>query len=144
MSINEGDKVRIKSKDWFESYKMEPYADIIIEEDTIFFTEKMLGFCGKTATVTKTIGDGDDKIFEIDIDNGSYYWHSNWVDVIKEKSQYITKMETRRGSDYTVLLFGKLYIIADVVNGYCIPEFFNSLEDAENYIINYIINKEGN
>ena len=139
MSINEGDIIRIKSKDWFENNKMEPYADIIIEEDTIFFTEKMLDFCGKTATVTKTSGNGDDNIFEIDIDSGSYYWHSNWVDVIKEKSQFITEMETIRGRDYTILLFGDLYIIADVVNGYCIPEFFNSLDDAENYIIN----KEG-
>ncbi len=51
----------------------------------------------------------------------------------------ITKMETRRSRDFIILLFGDLYIIADIVNGYCIPEFFNSLDDAENYIIN----KEG-
>ena len=138
MSINEDDIIRIKSKDWFENNRTEELCtDIVIKEDTIFFTEKMFDFCGKTATVTKI--SNDDNVFEINIDNGSYYWHSNWVDVIKEKSQYITKMEMRRSRDFTILLFGDLYIIADIVNGYCIPEFFNSLDDAENYIIN----KEG-
>lgn len=138
MSINEGDIIKIKPKDWFENNRMEElYTDIVIEEDTIFFTEKMFDFCGKTTIVTKI--SIDDNIFEIDIDNGSYYWHSNWVDVIKEKSQFITETKTKQGRDYTILLFGDLYIIADIVNGYCIPEFFNSLNDAENYIIN----KEG-
>lgn len=60
-----GDKVRIKSKEWWEENK-----DEFGEIDSCNFTEMMQHYCGKVATIV----DMDNYSYSIDLDNGSYSW----------------------------------------------------------------------
>lgn len=60
-----GDRVRIKSKEWYEANKDES-GDI----DSCGFTEMMQHYCGKVATIVGM----DNYSYLIDLDNGSYSW----------------------------------------------------------------------
>lgn len=60
-----GDKVRIKSKEWYEENKDESG-----EIDSCGFTEMMRHYCGQVATIV----DMDNYSYLIDLDNGSYSW----------------------------------------------------------------------
>lgn len=60
-----GDKVRIKSKEWYEENKDESG-----EIGSCGFTEMMQHYCGKVATIV----DVDDYSYLIDLDNGCYFW----------------------------------------------------------------------
>lgn len=60
-----GDKVRIKSKEWYEENKDE--FGVI---DSCSFTETMQHYCGKVATIV----DVDDYSYFIDLDHGTFCW----------------------------------------------------------------------
>ena len=57
-----GDKVKIKSLDWYNENK---------DECVFIFTEIMLQYCGKIANITGIIGGIN---YSLDIDKGLYYW----------------------------------------------------------------------
>ena len=64
-----GDKVRIKSLDWYNENKD-------INGYICGFTPKMSEYCGKTATIVK-VGSYH---YELDIDNGSWWWDDEMFD----------------------------------------------------------------
>lgn len=71
-----GQKVVIKSLDWYNSNKNEHTG--IVELMTDFFVEDMSEYCGKTATivdVSKDVnGESDAIMYRIDLDNRDWNW----------------------------------------------------------------------
>lgn len=63
-----GDKVKIKSKEWYENNE-EKDADGDILCGGIYFDHDMRHYCGKSATIT-----GVADTYSIDIDNGDFWW----------------------------------------------------------------------
>ena len=70
MKYKVGDKVRVKSKEWYESNRTKE-GDY--EVDGLSFTDYMTKFCGKEATITYS--DKDDGTYQLDID--SSYWFND-------------------------------------------------------------------
>lgn len=66
MKYQIGDKVRIKSKEWYKKNKDED--DYI--EGVWGFTSGMSAYCGEVATITQVVDD----YYDIDIDNGKWHW----------------------------------------------------------------------
>lgn len=74
-----GDKVRIKSREWYEENKNES-GDI----DTIpvIFTECMAKYCGKTATIVEV--DDTDGTCRVDIDDRCCWWSDDMFEGVVE------------------------------------------------------------
>lgn len=71
-----GQKVVIKSLDWYNSNKNEHTG--IVELMTDFFVEDMSVYCGKTATIIDVFkdvnGESDATVCRIDLDNRDWNW----------------------------------------------------------------------
>lgn len=61
-----GDRVRIKSREWYEKNK-NISGDILCGET--FFTDSMFNYCVEIATITRA-----GKTYKIDIDDNKFYW----------------------------------------------------------------------
>lgn len=61
-----GDKVRIKSREWYEKNKNRA-GDILC--GGIFFVDDMVCYCGNIATIASV-----DRIYRLDIDNSEFEW----------------------------------------------------------------------
>lgn len=71
MKYKVGDKVRIKSFDWYNENK--DYGEgIIYFEHSFDFTESMSKYCGQIATITHIIEKYDE--YKINLDQGYYAW----------------------------------------------------------------------
>ena len=70
MKYKVGDRVRVKSREWYESNRTKE-GDY--EVDGLSFTDYMTKFCGKEATITSS--DKDDGTYQLDID--SSYWFND-------------------------------------------------------------------
>lgn len=70
-----GDKVRIKSREWYEKSK-NISGDVLCGET--FFNEYMERYCGETATITSV-----DKTYKINIDDNEF----NWADEMFEDDE---------------------------------------------------------
>lgn len=118
-----GDKVKIKSRDWFEENKQVGRCEdwcVEFPGEKYYFSEEMCTYCGDIAKITYISESKDEEpTYSLNIDDGCFGWTESMFDFIK--------------SPFSVLLFGDLYILANLKNGKCVPEFFTTLEDAENY-----------
>ena len=87
MKYKVGDKVRVKSLDWYNQNK-DSDGDIYLNDFEKSFIKEMSAFCGKEATVVFNLG-GE---YQIDIDNKEWGWY-DWMledepttsDQLKEK-----------------------------------------------------------
>lgn len=70
MKYKVGDKVKIKSREWYESNRNKDGEYVV---SGLFFTDNMTKFCGKEATITYS--DEDDGTYQLDID--SSYWFND-------------------------------------------------------------------
>ena len=64
-----GDKVKIKSREWYEKWKDED-EDVDFPSLSIFFAKGMKEYCGKIVTISDEIGFG----FNVREDNKFYVW----------------------------------------------------------------------
>lgn len=71
MKYKVGDKVRIKSKDWYEKNKEE---DGYVTLSQRFFNEDMCMYCGKIATIEEISTWNGYIRYQIDIDNCHFFW----------------------------------------------------------------------
>lgn len=72
MKYKVGDKVRIKSNQWYITNKDDLGR---VKTKSNSFNNNMSEYCGMVATITN-IGTGFKKIdYSIDIDNGEWYWN---------------------------------------------------------------------
>lgn len=90
MKYKVGDRVRIKSKAWYEDNKDDDFGEITTVEPV--FVSGMSKYCGRIATIVK-ICKGN--AYYIDIDSGRYYWS----DEMFEETLYLpgdkVKMKSR-------------------------------------------------
>jgi hypothetical protein len=71
-----GDKVIIKSLDWWKAQLKNEYGDVVKDEGFYSFTEDMSKFCGKEAVIEKVL---INQFYHISINNGRLLsW--NWED----------------------------------------------------------------
>lgn len=63
-----GDKVRIKSKEWYDKNK--DYDGDVLCQGT-YLSSSMAYYCGKMATITRIEASN---LYRIDIDNGEWWW----------------------------------------------------------------------
>ena len=66
-----GQKVTIKSLDWYNSNKDKNGAIILSAE---VFVEEMAEYCGKTATIVDVFKDEENFLYRIDLDNRGWNW----------------------------------------------------------------------
>lgn len=71
MKYNVGDKVRVKSIEWYQSRK-ESNGDI--EGGTLIFCSEMQDYCGKESTIVYK----GDYFYKLDIDNALFSWE-DWM-----------------------------------------------------------------
>ena len=71
-----GQKVTIKSLDWYNANKNEDTGAIILDAEV--FVEEMAEYCGKTATILDAFkdldGESDAIMYRIDLDNRGWNW----------------------------------------------------------------------
>ena len=70
MKYKVGDKVRIKSKEWFDAQVKNESEDILCP-DNWYFTIEMSEYCRKCATIVRKKYEG---YYDIDIDDGVWCW----------------------------------------------------------------------
>lgn len=70
-----GDKVRIKSKEWYDANK-NGYGCVVIHDDMMTFTNIHASFCGREAVITVACNIG----YEIDIDDKRFVWQDYMFD----------------------------------------------------------------
>ena len=73
MKYKIGDKVKIKSLEWYNKMK-DPAGFIYLNDFGILFMEEMNVFCGKKATVVSNSGEQ----YQIDIDKNRWCW-KDWM-----------------------------------------------------------------
>lgn len=131
------DLVRVKSIDWWNKYKDEEGDVIGVNFNAFYnFTEEMNIFCGAVMLIIDTKVDSEDGSYKVIpfsingniVDTDDYDYDYVWEDYMFED-----KPVARFGNKYNILSFGDFYIISDF-NNKCIPELYNSKEDAERSI----------
>ena len=86
MKYKVGDKVKIKSLEWYNTFS--DNGNKYIRHDRAWFTKEMAEYCGKTAIVIGIYNDS----YDLDIDNKEWGWY-DWMledeptvsDQLKEK-----------------------------------------------------------
>lgn len=75
-----GDKVRIKSIDWYNKRKSDVLG--IVYDTTPHFLEDMSKYCGQVATITKMLCSN---VFKISLDGGYYDWENDMFEGLVEE-----------------------------------------------------------
>ena len=70
MKYKVGDRVKVKSLDWYSKNS----KNSAVVQNGVSFTDAMLKYCGKTAVVVGIYYDS----YDIDIDNKEWYWY-DWM-----------------------------------------------------------------
>ena len=93
-----GDKVRIKSLDWYNENKSKALGTVYL---VVPFIESMSKYCGQVATITKMLSGNT---FEISLDNGCNEWSDSMFEglveeetvsnIIEETNTYCDSMNT--------------------------------------------------
>lgn len=85
MKYKVGDKVKIKSKEWYEKNKDE---DGIVNLPKINVMRQMFKYCGLDAIIVDFLED----IYTIDIDNGMWRWTDEMFEDEKEEQAHIISL----------------------------------------------------
>ena len=84
-----GDKVMIKSIQWYEKLLKDPRnpiyyrrrGDIICNIIAFGFAKSMSNYCGKVVTISSTYCCGTIPVYRIDLDNSCYSWVADMFEV---------------------------------------------------------------
>ena len=110
MKYKVGDRVRIKSLDWYKREK-NPSGDI--KTGDTFFRDFMLRFCGSVVTIESVALVANLMCYRIKEDGGHYCWVDEMIEgivedttiKIKDLRKFINQMEIEGLNDETVLTF---------------------------------------
>ena len=100
MKFKVGDKVRIKSKDWYE--KNRDYSGYILLPLYVVFNYLMSKHCGEIATITEILEDSE---YKIDIDKDNF----NWTDEMFEEDFDFKQLKVGE----TFSINGKTYLVEE-------------------------------
>ena len=114
-----GDKVKIKSFEWYNSLEKDTYSGSVKLKGNDFVTD-MIKYLGREATITETIYHRDHPNYHLDIDSEGW----GWTDEMFE--------EVVLGSEkcFEVYQFGDLFVRVDSRNKTVYPEFYNTYQEA--------------
>ena len=90
MKYKEGDRVRIKSLDWYNENKNKyGRVPLIYSHGAKFnFLKEMSTFCGKEMTITE-VDDYECKYYEMKEDSGDYHWTDEMIEGLVEEEVFI-------------------------------------------------------
>ena len=84
-----GDKVRIKSLDWYNKNKDE-YGNIDISHDFTFYADRSK-YCGKVFTIDVVFND----CYTVKEDNHEYYWADEMFEGLAEEETLIERVDDK-------------------------------------------------
>lgn len=127
MKYNVGDRVRIKSLDWYNKNKDED-GNIDINHDFTFYADRSR-YCGKVFTIVEVF----DNCYAVKEDNNEYYWSDEMIEDLAEEG---TKPKFKEGDRITngiatltiLTLASDRYIVEDNFGG-CGTLYFNTRDD---------------
>lgn len=131
-----GDKVRIKSLDWYNTSKNKyGVVELIGSNGWGFkFLEEMSAFCGEVMTISN-IGRSDCGYYDIKEDNGVYFWTDEMIECKVEeetKSEPKFKVDDKITNGKTIFTIVALssdkYIVENSFEGYSMLHFKNQDE----------------
>lgn len=109
MKYKVGDKVRIKSLDWYNENKDE-FGVVDINDDFAFYADRSK-YCGKVFTISKVF----DNSYLVNEDNGDYYWTDEMIECKVEEEikpiDFAIKATTTKGKVEVVIPDGYDYEI---------------------------------
>ena len=128
MKHNIGDKVRVKSLEWYNANKNR-YGNIQYSDSRVFFGSNMSKFCGSIVTI-KDIDDIDlgaykveentmlwtDNMFEENVEetsflNGFGLWENKINGILFSNENYADKVELCLGDDYEIVVeYGRTFV----------------------------------
>ena len=114
-----GDKVKIKSLEWYNSAQKDTYSGGVKLKGNVFVTD-MLPHLGKDAIITEIVSNGYFPNYLLDIDQGTWYWTDEMFEGYEEKC-------------FEVYQFGNLFVKVDSINKIVFPEFFDTYQEAAEY-----------
>ena len=118
MKYNVGDKVRIKSLEWYNANK-DKNGNVYVVGVSNYFTNNMAKFCGKIATI---IGYVDEAMYYVlDIDDNEYAWYDWMLEDVKEDAVQQTEDVSNENDVKTLKI--------DVPEGYEIDEEKSSFKE---------------
>ena len=111
-----GDKVRVKSKDWYDKKSNYGRNDIKCEGNT--FIPDMARYCGKVVTISSRSGNN----YKVIEDPRCWGWTEDMF-------------EDEVIDQFDIFHFGKdFYVLVDLENKSIIPEIFDTIEEAKSYV----------
>ena len=114
MKYKVGDKVRIKSIDWYNQNK-DKDGFLILENSMVIFLPYMVRYLGKFATITSI----EDMGYKIDIDDGRYLW----TDEMFDETYKDNKMESKKVKITLPKNCEVEKVETSVENGYLVVEY---------------------
>lgn len=115
MKYKVGDKVKIKSLEWYNSKKEYDYGFFV---NSVFFNKEMSDYCSKTAVITNV--NENSLCYKIDIDFGTWFWY-DWMfeddfteNIIESKNSNESELIGLKAND-EIIYDGKFY--KDVIVG---------------------------
>lgn len=136
-----GDKVRVKSLDWYMLNKDE-YGNVVFGGDVIkpSFTHIMTRYCGQVMTIVDIDSDGDYTMKE---DNGGFCWDDEMLEGLAERFEWVDEMFDDDADDKSDIVDVDSEFDSPMENDYRIDNF---QDDNEMYDIvdDYIHRLKGN
>ena len=112
MKYKVGDKVKVKSLEWYNAFSNN--GKEYIRHDRAWFTKEMSEYCGKTALVIGVYNDS----YDLDIDNKEWGWYDWMLEDEPNISEHFKEKRFQAAcSDMQGLCVGK--ITADIKKGQC-------------------------
>lgn len=98
MEYKVGDKVRIKSLEWYKNSQKNEYGSVRHDDADNSFVSSMTAYCGMKANITEVEGSH----YILDVDNGDWWWQDFMFEEPIQESE-CTKQQLVDDSNYEQL-----------------------------------------
>lgn len=126
MKYKVGDRVKIKSLEWYNSLKKDSDGDVYLEECHNYMVSGMADILGKTAIIEDT----SSKFYNINLDNGKWLWNDEMFEeeTVEEYAELINIANNSKNNVCTTIDYEqRRYEIAKaILTGYSSGEGFYS------------------
>lgn len=131
-SYRVGDKVRVRSLEWYYNKKAKA-AGQVIWAGTNTFTSDMSKFCGEVVTISSVVDEGTRKgVIEYFIEEEGAIKHY-WTDEMFEEVVH----------EYDYIKFGEFYIVYNTISKQAHPDIINTIEDVNKLIDELVKERQG-
>ena len=103
MKYKVGDRVRIKSIDWYEKNKSNRGYVTIVCEAEVAFTIEMSSLCGQIVTISQKVYTQDVEFYRIREDRGTYMWTDEMIErLVEEEVGLVDKLSSRWVNEFNL------------------------------------------